>query len=125
MFVIDVMRICLPLKPTKRKTKIHILIQLHVQYETDDMNKTKPKNGRRDFKMTNLEIARVFGEEESFKQNVMENLINSDGNISIGYLIYAEDHEPLTEEQQKVWDEYSSCGEIELHVDINLEELLG
>ena len=75
--------------------------------------------------MTNLEIARVFGEEESFKQNVMENLINSDGNISIGYLIYAEDREPLTEEQQKMWDEYSSCGEIELHVDINLEELLG
>ena len=75
--------------------------------------------------MTNLEIARVFNEEESFKRNVMENLINSNGNISMGYLIYAEDHEPLTEDQQKVWDEYGCCGEIELYVDINLEDLLG
>ena len=75
--------------------------------------------------MTNLEIARIFNEEESFKQNVMENLFNSNRNISMGYLIYAEDHEPLTEEQQKVWDEYGCCGEIELHVDINLEDLLG
>ena len=75
--------------------------------------------------MTNLEIARIFNEEESFKQNVMENLFNSNGNISMGYLIYAEDHEPLTEEQQKVWYEYGCCGEIELHVDINLEDLLG
>jgi hypothetical protein len=75
--------------------------------------------------MTNLEIARIFNEEETFKRNVLENLIESNGHISVGYCIFAEDHEPLTEEQQKVWDEYSVNGEIQLHVDINLEELLG
>ena len=75
--------------------------------------------------MTNLEIARIFNEEESFKRNVLENLIESDGRISIGYCIFAEDHEPLTEEQKKVWDEYSENGEIQLLVDINLEDLLG
>lgn len=75
--------------------------------------------------MTNLEIARVFNEEESFKQNVLENLKESNGNISMGYCIFAEDHEPLTEEQQKVWNEYQCCGEIQLFVDINLEDLLG
>lgn len=75
--------------------------------------------------MTNLEIARVFNEEESFKQNVLENLKESNGNISMGYCIFAEDHEPLTEEQQKVWDEYSVNGEIQLYVDINLDELIG
>lgn len=75
--------------------------------------------------MTNLEIARVFNEEESFKQNVLESLMESNGNISIGYLIFAEDHEPLTEEQQKVLDKYGYGGEIELSVDINLNDLIG
>ena len=75
--------------------------------------------------MTNLEIARVFNEEDSFKQNVLENLFNSNGNLLMSYCIFAEDHEPLTEEQQKVWDEYSFCGEIQLSVDINLDDLLG
>ena len=75
--------------------------------------------------MTNLEIARIFNEEWGFKQNVLEHLAMSNGNISIGYLIYEEDHEPLTEEQQKVWDKYSNGVEIELRVDIDLDELLG
>lgn len=74
--------------------------------------------------MNNLEIARVFNEEEQFRQNVLENLTESNGNISMGYCIFAEDHEPLTEEQQKVWDEYSVNGEIQLYVDINLDELI-
>lgn len=74
--------------------------------------------------MNNLEIARVFNEEESFKQYVLESLMESNGNISIGYCIFAEDHEPLTEEQQKVWDEYNAGGEIQLCVDINLDELI-
>ena len=75
--------------------------------------------------MTNLEIARVFNEGERFKQNVLESLMENNGNISMGYCIFAEDHEPLTEEQQKVWDEYSMGDEIQLFVDINLEELIG
>ena len=75
--------------------------------------------------MKNLEIARIFNEEETFKRNVLENLIESDGNISMGYCIFAEDHEPLTKEQKKVWDEYSVNGEIQLFVEIKLEELLG
>lgn len=75
--------------------------------------------------MTNLEIARVFNEEESFKQNVLEHLAMSDGSISMGYVIYAEDHEPLTEEQQKVWDEYNCGGTIELVVNINLDDIIG
>lgn len=75
--------------------------------------------------MTNLEIARIFNEEYSFKEHVLESLMNSDGNISIGYCIFAEDHEPLTEEQQRVWDEYSCGGEIQLMVNINLDELIG
>lgn len=75
--------------------------------------------------MTNLEIARVFNEEYSFKESVLYNLSHGDGNFSMGYIIYAEDHEPLTEEQQKVWDEYNVNGEIELVVDINLDELVG
>ena len=75
--------------------------------------------------MTNLEIARVFHEEESFKQCVLDGLRDSDGNLSMGYCIFAEDHEPLTEEQQKVWDEYNINGEIRLYVDIDLDELVG
>ena len=75
--------------------------------------------------MTNLEIARVFNEEESFKQNVLENLMESNGSISMGYCIFAEEHEPLTEEQQKVWDEYSDGGEIQLFVNIDLDDLVG
>ena len=75
--------------------------------------------------MTNLEIARIFNEEYSFKQNVLESLMESNGSISMGYCIFAEDHEPLTEEQQKVWDEYSCGGEIQLFVDIDLDELIG
>lgn len=75
--------------------------------------------------MTNLEIARVFNEEEQFRKNVLENLVENNGSISIGYCIFAEDHEPLTEEQQKVWDEYGVSGEIQLYVDINLDELIG
>lgn len=75
--------------------------------------------------MTNLEIASVFNEEERFKQYVLESLMESDGSISIGYCIFAEDHEPLTEEQQKVWDEYSYGGEIQLCVTIDLDDLIG
>ena len=75
--------------------------------------------------MTNLEIARVFNEEEGFKQNVLEHLAMSDGSISMGYMIYAEDHEPLTEEQQKVLDEYGYDGAIELVVDIDLDDIIG
>lgn len=76
--------------------------------------------------MTNLEIARVFNVEEDFKQNVLEHLAMSDGSISMGYVIYVEEYESLTEEQQEVWDEYNNdCGEIELVVDIDLDELLG
>ena len=75
--------------------------------------------------MTNLEIARVFNEERSFKECVLKNLIESDGWISFGYCIFAEDHVPLTEEQQKVWDEYANDGMIELWADIVLDELCG
>lgn len=75
--------------------------------------------------MTNLEIARIFNEEESFRQCVLDSLFREYGNISMGYYIFIEDHLPLTEEQQKVWDEYGAGGEIELIVDINLDELLG
>jgi hypothetical protein len=75
--------------------------------------------------MTNLEIARMFNEEESFRQCVLDNLFQGYGNISMGYCIFIEDHLPLTEEQQKVWDEYGVGGEIELRVDIDLDELLG
>lgn len=75
--------------------------------------------------MTNLEIARVFNEERSFKESVLNHLMESDGWISFGYCIFAEDHEPLTEEQQMVWDEYSDGGMIELWVDIDLDELCG
>ena len=74
--------------------------------------------------MTNLEIARVFNEEESFRRNVLENLMESNGSISMRYFIFAEDHEPLTEEQQKVLDEYGRGGEIELYVEINLDDLI-
>lgn len=75
--------------------------------------------------MTNLEIARVFNEEKGFRQNILNNLANSDGWICLGYCIFAEDHEPFTEEQQKVWNEYGDGGILELHVDIDIDELLG
>lgn len=73
--------------------------------------------------MTNLEIARVFNEEYGLKEEVLHSLINEEV-VSMGYLIYAEDHEPLTEEQQKVMDEYGCKGIIELYVEINLDDLI-
>lgn len=75
--------------------------------------------------MTNLEIAKVFNEEESFKENVLRNLMEDNGNISMSYCIFAEDHEPLTEEQQKFMDKYGDGDEIQLFVEIDLDELLG
>lgn len=74
--------------------------------------------------MNNMDIARVFNEEYSFKQNVLESLVNSNGSVSMEYCIFAEDHEPLTEEQQKIWDVYQNNGEIRLYVNIDLDELL-
>lgn len=74
--------------------------------------------------MTNLEIAKLFNEEESFKEEVLRAL-SEDGSISMGYIIFAEDHEPLTEKQKEVLEEYGSNGEIELCVDIDIEDLLG
>lgn len=75
--------------------------------------------------MGNLEIARVFNEEQSFRQSILESFMENGGNISIGYCIFAEDHEPLTEEQQKILDEHGANGVIELGVSINLDELIG
>ena len=75
--------------------------------------------------MTNLEIARVFNEEKSFKEFVLNYLTKSDDWVSFAYCIFAEDHEPLTEEQKRVWDEHNTGGIIELWVDIDWNELLG
>lgn len=75
--------------------------------------------------MTNLEIARLFNEEETFRQEVLASLLDGNGNVSIGYLIFEKDHTPLTEEQQRVLDEYGYGGVIELPVNINLDDLIG
>lgn len=76
--------------------------------------------------MTNLEIARLFNEEESFKEEVLRTL-SEDGSVSMGYIIYTKDHEPLTEKQKEVLEKYGDViyGDIELCVDIDLEDLLG
>ena len=75
--------------------------------------------------MSNLEIAKLFNEEDSFKQTVLNALAESDGNVSMSYKIYVEEYIPLTEKQQEAYDEYGFGGEIQLSVDINIEELLG
>ena len=75
--------------------------------------------------MTNLEIARAFGEEDIFVRNILENLHEKGRSFSIGYCIFAEDHKPFTAEQQKIWDKYGVDDILELCVDIDIEELLG
>lgn len=75
--------------------------------------------------MKNIEIAKLFNEEESLKQTVLENLANSNGSISIEYCIFAEDHTPLTKEQQKTFEQYGFDGVIRLYIDIDLNELIG
>lgn len=75
--------------------------------------------------MSNLQIAKLFNEEDNFKQCVLNALAESDGNVSMSYIIYMEEYIPLTEEQQEAYEEYGFGGEIQLSVDISLENLLG
>ncbi len=38
--------------------------------------------------MSNLEIIKLIHEEESFKQNVLENLVDSNGNITLSDALF-------------------------------------
>lgn len=73
--------------------------------------------------MTNLEIAKAFNEEDSFRQNIVGYIATSN-QFTVGYIIYAADHEPLTEKQKELMLEYGNGDEIELVVEFNIDSIL-
>lgn len=74
--------------------------------------------------MKNIEIAKLFHEEEKLKQSVLEAIALKNGNAKIRYCIFKSDHEPLTAEQRKVWNLYGKGDKIHLDVKIDLEKII-
>lgn len=62
-----------------------------------------------------LEIAKLFNEEESFKETVINCIKKNEQLDTIGYIIYAEDHEPMTDKQKYCMKKYGLNNIIELN----------